>query len=63
MDEENRPLDEGTPEIESDPAPQPSQRPEYTKSQRLMALILAIVVIIITLMYVHAIATGDLFTR
>ena len=60
MDEENRPLGEEAPEVEPAPAP---QRPQYTTSQRLMALGLAIVVIIITLMYVHAIATGELFTR
>ena len=60
MDEENRPLDDTEPKLETEPTP---QRPQYTKSQRLMALVLAIVVIVITFMYIHAIATGDLFRR
>ena len=63
MDEENKPLSETAPEVAADPAPESPKRPEYTKTQRLMALVLAIVVIIITFMYIHAIATGELFTR
>lgn len=46
---------------QSDDPPQP--RPEYTKKQRVLALLGAIFVIIVTLMYTYSIATGDLFFR
>lgn len=38
-------------------------RPEYTKKQRVIALLGAIFVVVVTLMYTYSIATGDLFFR
>lgn len=70
MTDENTPLNDEVPQ-EVSPAPaedlspenlqQP--RPTYTRKQRVMALLGAIIVIIITLMYAYSIATGDLFRR
>lgn len=70
MTEENAPLNRETPE-EVSPAPAESlppdstrqPRPTYTRKQRILALLGAIFVIIITLMYTYSIATGDLFFR
>lgn len=72
MTDENTPLNNETPE-EVSPAPAedlppseaapPPPRPTYTRKQRVMALLGAIIVIIITLMYAYSIATGDLFRR
>lgn len=72
MTDENTPLNNETPE-EASPAPAedlspseaapPPPRPTYTRKQRVMALLGAIIVIIITLMYAYSIATGDLFRR
>lgn len=71
MTEENTPLNDETPQ-EVSPAPAedlspledaPPPRPTYTRGQRIMALLGAIIVIIITLMYAYSIATGDLFRR
>lgn len=73
MTDQNAPVNNGLPEEEvpsptpveplsrSDDAPQP--RPEYTKKQRVLALLGAIFVIIVTLMYTYSIYTGDLFFR
>lgn len=41
----------------------PPKRPEYTKKQRVIALLGAIFVVIVTLMYAYSISTGDLFFR
>lgn len=75
MAEENTPLtgvlpdETPTPETVS-PAPAEEQlppqappRPQYTKLQRFIALLGAIFVIIVTLMYTYSIATGDIFFR
>lgn len=56
MCDENNPL---TPPEEE----QPPKRPEYTKKQRILALLGAIAMVILTLMYTYSIATGDLFFR
>ena len=57
MSDENTPL---TPPEEDE---QPPKRPEYTKKQRILALLGAIAMIALTLMYAYSIATGDLFRR
>lgn len=71
MTDENTPLNNETPE-EVSPAPAedlppseaaPPPRPTYTRKERILALLGAIIVIIITLMYAYSIATGDLFRR
>lgn len=75
MCDENAPLTKKAPEEAvsktSSPAPadeptppqQTPPRPQYTRLQRVMALLGAIFVIIVTLMYTYSIATGDLFFR
>ncbi len=71
MTDENTPLNDETPQ-EVSPAPAedlppledaPPPRPTYTRKERILALLGAIIVIIITLMYAYSIATGDLFRR
>lgn len=70
MSDENTPLTEEAPEESAPQAsvPSPSDeqtppRPQYTKKQRVLALIGAIAMVILTLMYTYSIATGDLFFR
>lgn len=75
MAEENTPLTGGLPDetptpetVSPAPAeeqlpPQAPPRPQYTKLQRFIALLGAIFVIIVTLMYTYSIATGDIFFR
>lgn len=65
MTEENTPLtgpEEPGPQPEPD-CGQPPKRPEYSTAQRILALLGAIFVVIITLMYTYSLATGDLFFR
>lgn len=75
MRDENTPLNDLSPENEPErevfPAPaeegevspETPPRPTYTKKQRILALLGAIFVIIVTLMYTYSIATGDIFFR
>lgn len=71
MADENTSLDNLSPEQDGQPTPQPEPtpepetppRPEYTKKQRVLALLGAIFVILVTLMYTYSIATGDIFFR
>lgn len=75
MRDENTPLNDLSPENEPErgvsPAPAEGEevspatppRPTDTKKQRILALLGAIFVIIITLMYTYSIATGDIFFR
>lgn len=58
-----RPLEDETAPAAPESAPVPPSRPEYTKKQRVLALLGAIFVILVTLMYTYSIATGDLFFR
>ena len=51
------------PAPDSDTPQTPPPRPEYTKKQRVIALLGAIFVVIVTLMYTYSLATGDLFFR
>ena len=74
MTDQNAPVNNDLPKEEV-PSPAPAEeldpieperegpRPEYTKKQRVLALLGAIFVIIVTLMYTYSIATGDLFFR
>lgn len=75
MAEENTPVTGGLPDespasetvsptpVDGQTPPQAPPRPQYTKFQRFIALLGAIFVIIVTLMYTYSIATGDIFFR
>lgn len=52
-----------SPAPSEDLQPQVPPRSQYTTFQRVLALLGAIFVIIVTLMYTYSIATGDLFFR